>query len=139
MLLHYKLSFEGGKTIKNAKCNFLWTSFMTICIQVAIRFAELHDTAERMLEKGCIFDIVPWRNSRRILYWRLRRLLRQNLQEKRVQNATGPDTIDQRAAAATLRRWFTEDRGETQVNKYFIQYKVIRIQKMFSRSGHNSQ
>ncbi|XP_047513528.1 acetyl-CoA carboxylase isoform X2 [Pieris napi] len=86
--------------------------------QIAIQFAELHDTAERMLEKGCIFDIVPWKNSRKILYWRLRRLLHQNLQERRVQNATGPDSIDQRAAAATLRRWFTEDRGETQSHQW---------------------
>ncbi|XP_050664997.1 acetyl-CoA carboxylase isoform X2 [Leptidea sinapis] len=81
--------------------------------QIAVQFAELHDTAERMLEKGCIFDIVPWKQSRKILYWRLRRVLRQNEQEKRVKLATGPD-IDQRAAAATLRRWFTEDLGETQ-------------------------
>ncbi|CAK1546473.1 unnamed protein product [Leptosia nina] len=85
--------------------------------QIAIQFAELHDTAERMLEKGCIFDIVPWKHSRRILYWRLRRLLRQNQQEMRVQNATGP-SVDQRAAAATLRRWFTEDRGETQSHQW---------------------
>ncbi|XP_041970632.1 acetyl-CoA carboxylase isoform X2 [Aricia agestis] len=85
--------------------------------QIAVQFVELHDTAERMLEKGCIFDIVPWRESRRILHWRLRRLLRQNAQERRVQAASGP-TTDQRAAAATLRRWFTEDRGETQSHQW---------------------
>ncbi|RVE46271.1 hypothetical protein evm_009095 [Chilo suppressalis] len=78
--------------------------------EIAVQFAELHDTAERMLEKGCIFDIIPWRNSRRLLYWRIRRLLRQNWQEKRVQQSGA--ALDQGAAAATLRRWFTEDRGE---------------------------
>ncbi|XP_075988635.1 acetyl-CoA carboxylase isoform X2 [Anticarsia gemmatalis] len=87
--------------------------------EIAVQFAELHDTAERMLEKGCIFDIIPWRDSRRLLYWRLRRLLRQNEQERRVQAAVKPaDTMDQGAAAATLRRWFTEDRGETQSHQW---------------------
>ncbi|KAL4711334.1 hypothetical protein ACJJTC_019175 [Scirpophaga incertulas] len=57
-------------------------------------------------------DIIPWRDSRKLLYWRLRRLLRQNQQERRVQAAGG--AIDQGAAAATLRRWFTEDQGATQ-------------------------
>ncbi|KPJ19678.1 Acetyl-CoA carboxylase [Papilio machaon] len=87
--------------------------------EIAIQFAELHDTAERMLEKGCIFDIIPWRWSRRLLYWRLARLLRQNAQERRVQEAVQPAThMDQGAAAATLRRWFTEDQGETQSHQW---------------------
>ncbi|XP_063836582.1 acetyl-CoA carboxylase isoform X2 [Ostrinia nubilalis] len=85
--------------------------------EVAVQFAELHDTAERMLEKGCIFDIIPWRDSRRLLYWRLKRLLRQNEQERRVQAAMGP-TMDQGAAAATLRRWCAEDKGETQSHQW---------------------
>ncbi|CAH2207792.1 jg22417, partial [Pararge aegeria aegeria] len=65
-------------------------------------------------------DIIPWRDSRRLLYWRLKRLLRQNAQELRVQaaTATGPEHMDQRAAAATLRRWFTEDKGETQSHQW---------------------
>ncbi|XP_013176189.1 PREDICTED: acetyl-CoA carboxylase [Papilio xuthus] len=87
--------------------------------EIAVQFAELHDTAERMLEKGCIFDIIPWRWSRRLLYWRLARLLRQNAQERRVQAAVQPAThMDQGAAAATLRRWFTEDQGETQSHQW---------------------
>nr|QLI61955.1 acetyl-CoA carboxylase 2 [Streltzoviella insularis] len=87
--------------------------------EIAVQFAELHDTAERMLEKGCIFDIIPWRESRRLLHWRLKRLLRQNAQERRVQAAVGPaDSMDQGAAAATLRRWFTEDQGETQSHRW---------------------
>lgn len=87
--------------------------------EIAVQFAELHDTAERMLEKGCIFDIIPWRDSRRLFYWRLKRLLRQNEQERRVQAAVKlGNTMDQGAAAATLRRWFTEDRGETQSHQW---------------------
>ncbi|KAI5637057.1 carboxyl transferase domain-containing protein [Phthorimaea operculella] len=87
--------------------------------EIAVQFAELHDTAERMLEKGCIFDIIPWKDSRRLLYWRLRRLLLQNEQERRIQAAVGPHTrMDHGAASATLRRWFTEDRGETQAHSW---------------------
>ncbi|KAI8433418.1 hypothetical protein MSG28_015458 [Choristoneura fumiferana] len=60
-------------------------------------------------------DIIPWRDSRRVLYWRLRRLLLQNEQERRIQSAVQTaDSMDHGAASATLRRWFTEDRGETQ-------------------------
>ncbi|XP_026734900.1 acetyl-CoA carboxylase isoform X3 [Trichoplusia ni] len=87
--------------------------------EIAVQFAELHDTAERMLEKGCIFEIIPWRDSRRLFYWRLKRLLRQNEQERRVQAAVKPaDNMQQGPAAATLRRWFTEDRGETQSHQW---------------------
>ncbi|KAG7295683.1 hypothetical protein JYU34_021966 [Plutella xylostella] len=86
--------------------------------EVAVHFAELHDTAERMLEKGCIFDIIPWRESRRLLHWRLKRLLLQNEQERLVQRACEPAGMDQGAAAATLRRWFTEDMGETQSHQW---------------------
>ncbi|XP_073965390.1 acetyl-CoA carboxylase isoform X2 [Choristoneura fumiferana] len=87
--------------------------------EIAVQFAELHDTAERMLEKGCIFDIIPWRDSRRVLYWRLRRLLLQNEQERRIQSAVQTaDSMDHGAASATLRRWFTEDRGETQSHQW---------------------
>jgi acetyl-CoA carboxylase/biotin carboxylase 1 len=39
---------------------------------VALYFADLHDKPQRMLEKGCIDDIVPWSRSRTLIYWRLR-------------------------------------------------------------------
>ena len=43
--------------------------------QVAVHFAELHDTPARMMEKGCLREIVPWTEARRYFYWRLRRRL----------------------------------------------------------------
>ncbi|XP_004930758.2 acetyl-CoA carboxylase isoform X2 [Bombyx mori] len=89
--------------------------------EIAVQFAELHDTAERMLEKGCISDIIPWRESRRLLYWRLRRLLLQGEQERRVQAAgqhAPPAPQHQGLAAPTLRRWFAEDRGELQSHQW---------------------
>lgn len=50
-------------------------SLLQVYHTVAVHFADLHDTPERMLEKGCINEIVPWRTSRSWLYWRLRRLI----------------------------------------------------------------
>lgn len=38
-----------------------------------MQFADLHDTAQRMKEKGCISDILEWATAREYIYWRLRR------------------------------------------------------------------
>lgn len=43
--------------------------------QVALNFADLHDRPTRMLAKGAINDIVPWKKSRQFFHLRLRRLL----------------------------------------------------------------
>ncbi|KAI5726751.1 hypothetical protein M8J76_007892 [Diaphorina citri] len=79
--------------------------------QVAVHFADLHDTPERMLEKGCIYDIVPWRRSRKTLYWRMKRLLLQNQVKKQLKRID-PNLTDGRALEM-LRRWFIEDKGAT--------------------------
>jgi acetyl-CoA carboxylase / biotin carboxylase 1 len=54
---------------------------------VAVHFADLHDTPERMLEKGCISEIVPWRTSRAFFFWRLRRCLIEDYFVRRILNA----------------------------------------------------
>lgn len=59
--------------------------------QVAVQFADLHDTAGRMKSKGCISDILEWRTSREYLYWRLRRRLAE-LDAGRAIMAASPDT-----------------------------------------------
>ncbi|XP_058809434.1 acetyl-CoA carboxylase isoform X4 [Phymastichus coffea] len=79
--------------------------------QVAVRFADLHDTPERMLEKGCISEIVPWRGARRFFYWRLRRRLLED-QIRRQVLETQP-SLQVRQVDAMLRRWFVEDKGAT--------------------------
>jgi acetyl-CoA carboxylase/biotin carboxylase 1 len=43
--------------------------------QVAVHFADLHDTPGRMQAKGVIRKCVPWAESRAYFYWRLRRRL----------------------------------------------------------------
>ena len=56
---------------------FTFTSFSVSLFksQVAVHFAELHDTPARMKEKGCLREVVPWAEARRYFYWRLRRRL----------------------------------------------------------------
>jgi len=43
--------------------------------QIALTYADLHDTAVRMQEKGVINGILKWKQSRKFLYWRMKRLL----------------------------------------------------------------
>ena len=80
--------------------------------QVAVHFADLHDTPEHMLEKNLIHEIIPWRKSRKLLYWRLRRrLLEEELRRHilEIQPTLGEGQVD-----AMLRRWFVEDKGATE-------------------------
>ncbi|KAG5843414.1 hypothetical protein ANANG_G00150700 [Anguilla anguilla] len=77
--------------------------------QVAVQFADLHDTPGRMQEKGVITDILEWRTSRQFFYWRLRRLLLEDTVMKKIQAANSELTDGQ--VQAMLRRWFVEAEG----------------------------
>lgn len=81
---------------------------------VAVHFADLHDTPERMLEKDCIREIIPWRESRTWLYWRLRRLLLEDSFIKKIVKAQ--DNLSDGQAKEMLRRWLVEDKGATEVS-----------------------
>uniref|UniRef100_A0A8C7N825 acetyl-CoA carboxylase n=1 Tax=Oncorhynchus kisutch TaxID=8019 RepID=A0A8C7N825_ONCKI len=77
--------------------------------QVAVQFADLHDTPGRMQEKGVITDILEWRTSRHFFYWRLRRLLLEDTVKRKIQVANSELTNGQ--IQAMLRRWFVEAEG----------------------------
>ncbi|XP_071057091.1 acetyl-CoA carboxylase-like [Onthophagus taurus] len=77
--------------------------------QVAVHFADLHDTPERMHEKGTILDILTWKNSRRVLYWRLKRLILQDQVISSLLEAQPNLGVGQ--TEAMLRRWFVETKG----------------------------
>lgn len=114
--------------------------------QVAVHFADLHDTPQRMLEKGVIAvrilfnrlikyvdkrknpanqstseflqqGIVSWPESRRIFYWRLRRLVLQNQVKQQLLNVQ--PNLAEGQVISMLRRWFAEDKGTTQVRSKF--------------------
>ena len=57
-------------------------------VQVAVAFAELHDTPVRMAAKGVLHGIVPWGQARRFLATRIRRrcahALRQPVDDMRL-------------------------------------------------------
>ncbi|GCB68953.1 hypothetical protein scyTo_0000973 [Scyliorhinus torazame] len=77
--------------------------------QVAVKFADLHDTPGRMQEKGVITDILDWPTSRTFFYWRLRRLLLEDTVKKKILHANSELTDGQ--IQAMLRRWFVEAEG----------------------------
>ncbi|CAM5104590.1 unnamed protein product [Natator depressus] len=77
--------------------------------QVAVQFADLHDTPGRMQEKGVITDVLEWRTSRTFFYWRLRRLLLEDLVKQKIHDAN-PELTDGQIQAM-LRRWFVEVEG----------------------------
>lgn len=89
----------------------------TMYHQVAVHFVELHDTPERMLAKGVIVDIVPWRDSRRLLYGRLRRLIVENRIKKQIIALDTSITNDQ--AKSMLSKWFLEQKGDTEAYLWF--------------------
>ncbi|KAJ6219257.1 hypothetical protein RDWZM_005069 [Blomia tropicalis] len=78
--------------------------------QVALSFADLHDTPVRMYEKSCIAEIVPWRTSRQFFYW----LLKRRLYENRVKNEIQRVILNKNDAEASsmIRRWFVEHHGQ---------------------------
>jgi len=78
--------------------------------QVALSFADLHDTPVRMLDKGVICDIIPWHRSRYLLFWRMRRLLFEDNVKNEIQRVT-PNKSDAEMHAM-IRRWFIEQHGQ---------------------------
>ncbi|XP_054450078.1 acetyl-CoA carboxylase 2 isoform X1 [Pteronotus mesoamericanus] len=77
--------------------------------QVAVQFADLHDTPGRMLEKGVISDILEWKTSRTFLYWRLRRLLLEDQVKQEILQVSGE--LSHVHIQSMLRRWFVETEG----------------------------
>ncbi|NXH11449.1 ACACB carboxylase, partial [Bucco capensis] len=82
---------------------------LPIYYQVAVHFADLHDTPGRMQEKGVITDILEWKNARSFLYWRLRRLLLEETVKAEVLKANSE--LSHIHIRSMLRRWFMETEG----------------------------
>ena len=91
---------------------------MPIYHQIAINFADLHDTPGSLLAKGCISGVLEWKTSRVYLYWRLKRLILQNEVRIKCQSANSELTTLQ--VDTMLSRWFIED--FTSVKVFMIQF-----------------
>lgn len=111
--------------------------------QVAVQFVELHDTPGRMQEKGVITvselfinpltsssllhralsfihlelcskqDILDWKNVRSFFYWRLRRLLLEQVVKCEILQAN--KELSDGHMQSMLRRWFVETEGTVKV------------------------
>jgi acetyl-CoA carboxylase/biotin carboxylase 1 len=95
---------------------------MPIYQQIAISFADLHDTPGRMLHKQVIKDVLEWQSSRKFFYWRLRRLLAQDDMIKQIQE-NSKEKIDYEPALDLLKNWFEEACLSNSFN-LFKKYKV---------------
>ncbi|XP_076256364.1 acetyl-CoA carboxylase isoform X2 [Rhynchophorus ferrugineus] len=105
--------------------------------QVSLHFADLHDTPERMLEKGTITDIVPWKRARNHFYWRLRRRLLQDRIIKALLEAQPEIALGQ--GESMLRRWFIEDKGATESYKWDKNEVVVEwLEDQLSRPADRS-
>ncbi|XP_074494153.1 acetyl-CoA carboxylase isoform X2 [Sebastes fasciatus] len=81
--------------------------------QVAVQFVDLHDTPGRMQEKGVITDILDWKNVRTFFYWRLRRLLLEQVVKCEILEAN--KDLSDGHMQSMLRRWFVETEGTVKV------------------------
>ena len=66
--------------------------------QIAVHFADLHDTPGRMVHTGVVRDVVPWAESRRWFFHRLRRLLIEQEQVRQLQAAQASLSVSEARA-----------------------------------------
>lgn len=96
-----KLKAEGaGDAAVRAREDAL----MPVYLQVALSFAQMHDTPARMLAKGVLQGVVPWRHARAFFAARLRRRLAEAALLRHIASADG--AVDAEEAVLMLRSWF---------------------------------
>ncbi|XP_051888522.1 acetyl-CoA carboxylase 2 isoform X1 [Pristis pectinata] len=103
-----ELSEEVRKDLE-AKLKAREEYLLPIYHQVATQFADLHDTPGRMQEKGVITDVLEWKTVRGFFYWRLRRLLLEEVAKQTIIKAN--QELSDCHIKSMLRRWFVETEG----------------------------
>nr|CAG8435070.1 14004_t:CDS:2 [Entrophospora candida] len=81
---------------------------LSIYSQVALQFADLHDTPGRMKAKDTIRKALEWKNARRFFYWRLKRRLHEEYVYKQLIEANPSLTREQ--MKQYLIDWFKQDK-----------------------------
>jgi acetyl-CoA carboxylase/biotin carboxylase 1 len=79
---------------------------MPIFQQIAVQFADLHDTPARMEAAGVIKAQVDWKASRAYFYWRLRRRLAEFQVRKQLCKLDA--SLTPVSASAVVEKWFAE-------------------------------
>ena len=102
--------------------------------QIAVNFADLHDTPGRMLQKNLIKECIEWKSSRKYFYWRLRRLLVQDHFVKEIV-LSSESKIKFEEAIESLKNWFNEanltnsfssfKKYKTEVSFFFLSFKNL--------------
>lgn len=79
---------------------------MPLYTQIAIRFAELHDTSLRMAAKGVIKKVVDWEESRSFFYKRLRRRISEDVLAKEIRAVAG-EQFSHQPAIELIKKWYS--------------------------------
>jgi len=78
----------------------------TIYSQIAVQFADLHDTPGRMTATGVVQAEVEWEHSRSFFYWRLRRKLAEFDVRKKIKDIKPENALA--VCSDILKSWFLE-------------------------------
>ena len=107
--------------------------------QVAVKFAELHDTPVRMKEKGCVREVVEWKTARSFFYWRLRRKLLETRLVRQIKEAGGRG--ERGRTSAMTKRWFTEEHPSSphlwEVDRKVVEWLEGQMEKSSSSVQDN--
>ena len=82
--------------------------------QVAVHFADMHDTPCRLKAKGCINDEIPWNKARKYFYHRLCRRLAEEEVINRILKAD-PD-LSREAAKQYIIDWWLADHPQKELS-----------------------
>ena len=109
-----ELSEEEIKTLEN-EMKKRKDLLLPMYHQVAVNFADLHDTPGRMDEKGVISDVLKWEKSREFFYWHLRRRLLENEVKDKIRQFSDKS---EGQLKSMISRWFVEDQGAINAYKW---------------------
>lgn len=101
---HENGSLSDGESIQKS-IEARKKQLLPLYTQIAIRFAELHDTSLRMLAKGVIRKIVDWEESRSFFYKRLRRRISEDVLAKEIRSVIGVES-SHKSAMELIKKWY---------------------------------
>uniref|UniRef100_A0A0A9DNG5 ACC1 n=1 Tax=Arundo donax TaxID=35708 RepID=A0A0A9DNG5_ARUDO len=117
-LINLKAKVQGAK-LGNGSLESIQKSIeartkqlLPLYTQIAIRFAELHDTSLRMAAKGVIKKVVDWEESRSFFYKRLRRRISEDVIAKEIRGVVG-EQFSHRSAIELIKKWYLASQAET--------------------------
>ncbi len=86
--------------------------------KIALMYAQLHDTPQRMKDVGVVKNVVQWRNSRRYFYWRLRRKLITNTAINNIVKDMSLNQIDWKIAENKFDEWVLKQYNDDDDNEH---------------------